>query len=254
MPALVEGGLTIARGIGISLATGGIGSIATASRIGLMAKAGFFTAIAMRGAHEGMSHSIDAYNDFKSDNYLSGGINVLMAGASFLEARAGLSGLPKLPKLHVPTPVINGLSPLLAKQRIVLGKTVPKALHDVKTPWHKFLQPKYKATIQDVVTQGRSPQDIARTWTHELQHVKDIEHMPGITHLAARAKYFPGSGFARYFLEVRGYHAGGELASPLTPFLSFNSRQVRWFVYDSVILGVGGTGAVYSIFNWWSDD
>jgi hypothetical protein len=107
VPMLVEGGLTIAREIGLGMATGGVSALRTATTIGLMAKTGFLTAVAMRGASEGMTHSIDAYNDFKQGNYLSGAINVFMAGASFLEARAGLGGLTKLSKLHFPKPKVE---------------------------------------------------------------------------------------------------------------------------------------------------
>ena len=43
----------------------------------------------------------------------------------------------------------------------------------------------------------------------ELQHVRDFTNLPGVTHLAVRRQYFPGSGASRYFLEVRGSRRWG---------------------------------------------
>lgn len=107
----------------------------------------------------------------------------------------------------------------------------------------KFLVPAYDGKIW-VRTEGRTLIDIAKTWSHELQHVADFRDFPGITHLAWRASYFPGSGFARYFLEFRGYSAGKQLKSLLTPFQSIKGNPRTWFVYDTAIFGVGGTTAV----------
>ena len=113
----------------------------------------------------------------------------------------------------------------------VNGRARPIPLHDTTTPWYKFLSPKYDTDIW-VRTAGRTPQEIANTWSHELQHFRDFTNLPGITHLAARGKYFPGSGLARYFLEFRGYRAGGTLTSLRTPLQSFNAEQTRWLMYD----------------------
>lgn len=65
--------------------------------------------------------------------------------------------------------------------------------------------------------------------------------------------YFPGTGLARYALEVRGYHAGGTLASPLTPLGSFSNAQKAYLGYDTIIFGVGGSAAAYNVYDTYFD-
>jgi len=124
------------------------------------------------------------------------------------------------------------------------GTTTPIPLHNTSTPWYKYLSPKYDAKIS-VQTQGRTSQQIARTWSHELQHYDDILAHPQITHLATKKDYFPGTGLARYWLEYRGYSAGGTLSSPLTPLRSFSPTQKAYLGYAILIFGGGGGTAIY---------
>lgn len=63
----------------------------------------------------------------------------------------------------------------------------------------------------------------------------------------------PGTGLARYALEVRGYHAGGTLASPLTPLRSFSNTQKVHLGYDALIFGVGGSAAAYNVYDTYFD-
>ena len=130
----------------------------------------------------------------------------------------------------------------------VTGRATPIPLHDTTAPWYRYVSPRYEGRIS-VVTEGRTPQQIARTYSHELQHVSDFVNHPQITHLVARKDYFPGTGLARYALEVRGYHAGGTLASPLTPLRSFSNAQKAYLGYDIIIFGVGGSAAAHSVYD-----
>jgi hypothetical protein len=136
----------------------------------------------------------------------------------------------------------------------VNGRARPIPLHDTTTPWYRYLSPKYDTDIW-VGTTGRTPQQIARTWSHELQHFRDFTNLPGVTHLAARDKYFPGSGLARCFLEFRGYRAGGTLTSLRTPLQAFNAQQTRWLVYDlGGIAFVGAAGTAEMVYFGFFDD
>lgn len=134
----------------------------------------------------------------------------------------------------------------------VTGRATPIPLHDATAPWYRYVTPRYEGKIS-VVTAGRTPKEIARTYSHELQHVSDFVNHPQITQLAARKSYFPGTGLARYALEVRGYHAGGSLASPLTPLKSFSNAQKAYLGADVTIFGVGGSAAAYSVYDTYFD-
>lgn len=129
----------------------------------------------------------------------------------------------------------------------VTGITEPIALHKA-TPWYRYLSPRYTGRIS-VATEGRSPFAIARTWSHELKHVDDLERYPQSARLALRERYwFPGGGAARYCFEFRGYRAGGTLRSLATPLKSMPPTCRRYLVYDGLTLlylGAGGATAVY---------
>ena len=107
--------------------------------------------------------------------------------------------------------------------------------------WFQYWTPQY-----DPITYVLDGEE--STATHEMQHAIDIVNNPQLTSLANHT-YFPGAGFARYWFEYRGYSAEGALASPLTPFNSFNSGQLFNFGAD-VGLSVGlPVGAGYSIYS-----
>ena len=133
------------------------------------------------------------------------------------------------------------------------GSAKPIPLHDASTPWYKFLKPKYTGQ-RWVKTAGRSRAEIARTSLHEAQHIADFNNYPGVTNLAARSKYFPGSGFSRYWLEYRGYRTGGTYKNIFTPLHSFNPPHKRWLMYDIGIFGGRAATGGYSIYQYFKED
>lgn len=145
----------------------------------------------------------------------------------------------------------NTLQNASLSKMIQYGETSFEVLHDTSTPWYKFLSPKYEPSIVVHSTIDGIPVSLAnrmKTAIHEGQHASDVRQFPGLIHLIAKDSYFPGSGFARYFFEFRGYRAEGGLRNLFTPFNSFGSNHIRYFAYDTAIFGFGGAFSTYNVF------
>jgi RHS repeat-associated protein len=136
---------------------------------------------------------------------------------------------------------------LSAKRSVGWVNAIPK--YDVNAPWYKYVTPSFTVNA-GVVTQGRTVAQIAATKVHEGQHIMDVLNHPQITHLATKNSYFPGSGLARYWLEYRGYSAGGRQGL-LTPLGSFSPAQQRYLAYDMAIFGGGSVGAGFMQYESW---
>ncbi len=137
---------------------------------------------------------------------------------------------------------------LAAESGLSTGRQVgwvnPIPKYDVNAPWYRYTTPSFGIDA-GVVTEGRTAAQIAATKAHEGQHIMDVVAHPQITHLATQKGFFPGSGISRYWLEYRGYSAGGQLQGLGTPFQSFNTLQKVNFGMDALIFGGGTAGAIY---------
>jgi hypothetical protein len=136
---------------------------------------------------------------------------------------------------------------LAGKKFVTRGWARPVALHDTDAPWYRYVRPRYsgKAGLKDV--SGLSDAEIAKVKIHEGNHLLFYEEHPQLTYLIHGNPKFPGSGFAKYFLEYRAYKAAGQLESLATPFRSFSAAQMRYFKRDVAIagaIGVVGTGSL----------
>lgn len=122
-------------------------------------------------------------------------------------------------------------------------------------PWYRYLKPEYSIEVK-VQTEGRTAFEIAMDKAHEGRHIRDILEHPDIVHLASQ-DFFPGAGLARYWLEYRGYQAGGQLDNLLTPLRSFETlKQKESLAEDLLILGggtVGGAAGLIYIYGPTSD-
>lgn len=152
---------------------------------------------------------------------------------------------------------------LLAARR---GSVAFDPVH-VATPWYRFLVPRYvvKPGSLRISTVGRTAEEIAATRAHEEMHIFDVVspgRLASVFHLANRpplpilgiyrTRYFPGTGIARYILELRGWRAGGVI-NPLAPLQSFKPFQLGHLTSDLVLFGGGGSGALYNIYSWLSE-
>jgi hypothetical protein len=214
---------------------------------------GFWTGLAMAWTNEDRRTQTSQALDYVTgdpviSNRIDTGIGIVGPGVATAAPRlvGALRTIPASPQITTGTYV--SLQRTTQSLNAVTGRAIPIPLHDTTAPWYRYVTPRYDGTIS-VVTQGRTPQQIARTYSHELQHVSDFVNHPQITYLATRERYFPGTGLARYFLEVRGYHAGSSLASPLTRLRSFSGAQKAHLGSDVIIFGGGGSAAAYSTYN-----
>ncbi len=85
---------------------------------------------------------------------------------------------------------------------------------------------------------------MARIIAHEQTHVADFARFPGITHLATKKGYFPGRGFARFFLERRGYVHGGDYAlrAPFRSMRAVPGVMDNFYADVALVLGITATG------------
>ena len=129
------------------------------------------------------------------------------------------------------------------------GKAWPVALHDTTTPWWKPLRPRYTGAYT-YTTRGRTAAQIARTIAHEQTHVADFARFPGITHLATKGRYFPGRGFARYFLERRAYVHGGDyaLSAPFRSMRMVGGSMENFYADLGLVVGIGGVGTGVALY------
>jgi hypothetical protein len=138
---------------------------------------------------------------------------------------------------------------LSAGRRVGWANPIP--MYNVNAPWYRYITPRFDIDA-GVVTEGRTTAQIMATKAHEGQHIADILNHPQITYLAGKETYFPGAGFSRYWLEYRGYCAGGTLQNLATPLQSFRPKYLNFFWRDVSIsagLGLGaGYGTYYNYF------
>jgi hypothetical protein len=233
---IISAASLLAAAVAAAGATGGAATPASYVLIVMAANradAGLRTAMTGEIQRTGVSQALDLVT---GNPHLS---EAILAGAE-LGTSLGAARLAALRAAASEASIVTTVAPRGGTEFFVRnGTATPIPLHNLKTPWWKYLSPKYDGKIW-VRTQGRTPQAIGRTWSHELKHVDDFINHSQITHLAARQQYFPGSGMARYVLEFRGYRAGGQLDNLLVPLRSFKPHHTQWLGYDVIIFGVGG--------------
>ena len=138
----------------------------------------------------------------------------------------------------------------------VSGRATATPMHDVNTPWYKYLNPEYEGKITYL---DKNNPNILNTIRHETQHLNDFINHPQIVHLAGESKLWFGKGFARYWLEVRAYKAGSDANPWMSAFRSFTTeKQKAQFVSDAIVFAGGGIGGIirigYSIYDtFWKE-